>query len=285
MGEPSPTARCKEDFAARLRELRAKAGSPSFRHLAKLTNYSSSTLADATSGRRLPTEPVLKALVTACGADPAPWLEELRRIAITGSADTSEADPPAAGKTRPGRRRLAFAAAGALAVFAAGLVVGRMVTPSAFAGEGSSADTVQQLPGVPPFSGTPTPAPAARVTDGIDPGVGHCDADRKVVDRAAVILDGVQVGSLDLLYSPRCGAGWAMIYLYPGQPTMMGEATVRSGDDRYTTMANPLVKQVDVYTDVIVPGPGGCLGAGGVVYAAGKPVVTAAIPCESPTAG
>jgi hypothetical protein len=66
---------------------------------------------------------------------------------------------------------------------------------------------------------------------------------------------------------------------------MMGVATVRSGDDRFTTMTDPLVKQADVYSDVIVPGPGGCLGAGGTVYEAGKPVMTASIPCQSPTVG
>lgn len=113
---------------------------------------------------------------------------------------------------------------------------------------------------------------------------GRCEADARLVDRTAVIRDGVQIGALDLMYSPWCGAGWARIYLYPGEPTMMGEATVRSGDDRFATMTDPLVKQVDVYTDVIVPGPGGCLGVGGAVWAAGEPIVTASLPCESPTA-
>jgi hypothetical protein len=141
-----------------------------------------------------------------------------------------------------------------------------------------------ELPGVPVFSGTPVPAPTARVTDGTDPIAGHCTADWRLVDRAPVLLDGVQIGALELRYSPWCGAGWARLYLYPGEPTMMGEVTVRSGDDRFTSIANPLVKQVPDYTDVIVPGPSGCLGAGGVVYEAGGPIVTAVIPCEVPTA-
>jgi hypothetical protein len=97
-------------------------------------------------------------------------------------------------------------------------------------------------------------------------------------------MDGAQIGALDLRYSPRCGAGWADLYLYPGEPTMMGEVTVRSGSDRFSTIANPLVKQVDDYTDVIVPDPDGCLGAGAVVYEAGKPIVTAVIPCQAPGA-
>jgi hypothetical protein len=141
------------------------------------------------------------------------------------------------------------------------------------------------LPGVPAFSGSPGPAPSARVFDGTDPVAGGCKGDSRLVDRAPVLAGGVQIGALDLRYSPRCGAGWALLYLYPGQPTMMGEVTVRSGDDRFTTIANPLIKTIDDYTDVIVPGPGGCLGAGGAVYEAGRQVVTAVIPCEAPTGG
>lgn len=115
-------------------------------------------------------------------------------------------------------------------------------------------------------------------------GVGLPPAFARLIDRAPVIRGSVQIGALDLLYSPRCEAGWARIYLYPGETTMMGEVTVRAGDGRYTTIANPLVKQVDDYTDVIVPGHGGCLGAYGQVYQAGKPVITAFLPCEAPAA-
>ena len=279
--DPAPLPQGKEDFAARLRELRAQAGAPSFRHLAKITHYSSSTLAEATSGRRLPTGPVLAAFVTACGGDPAPWLEELRRITASGpdarAAGSSAATPPAA-ERRPGWRRPAVLAAGTVLVFAAGLAVGRMAVPSA-----SADDTVQELPGVPPFSGTPTPAPTGKVADGTDPYVGHCTADARLVDKAPVMDDRVQVGALELWYSPRCAAGWARVYLYPGEATMMGEVTVRSGDDRFATITDPLVRQVSDYTDVILPGRGGCLGAGGAVYQAGQPVVTASIPCEIPT--
>jgi transcriptional regulator with XRE-family HTH domain len=281
----NPAAKSREEFAARLRELRAQAGAPSFRQLAKLTNYSSSTLADATSGRRLPTEPVLKALVIACGADPAPWLDELRRV--TPSAAQSAPDPEPSGgaradrrgrRGRRGRRRAAvLAAAGGLAVFGTGVAAGWALAPAS-----ASSGSQEAGPGMPAFSGTPTPAPTSGVSDGTDPAAGHCEADGHLVDRAPVMRGSVQIGALDLLYSPRCGAGWAMIYLYPGEPTMMGEVTVRAGDDRYTTIANPLVKQIDDYTDVIVPGPGGCLGAYGQVYQQGMPLVTASLPCEAP---
>jgi hypothetical protein len=308
---PLLTAKSKDEFADCLRELRAQAGGPSFRQLARTTNYASSTLADATSGRRLPTESVVKALVAACGADPAPWLEQLRQISAAeqrgrpdaypdrggqdpdgnGAADGGVAPQPGVARPPSGRRRPAILAAGGVALFAAGLAIGWLagsatshpVPAMTHAPAAAATDSAMALPGVPSFFGTPTPAPTARVTDGIDPVAGHCNADSRLVDRAPVMLDGAQIGALDLFYSPWCGAGWARLYLYPGEPNMMGEVTVRSGDDRFTTIGNPLIKQIDDYTDVIVPGPGGCLGAGGKVYEAGRPVVAAVIPCEKPT--
>ncbi|MDH6574901.1 helix-turn-helix domain-containing protein [Kitasatospora sp. MAP5-34] len=65
-------------FALDLRELRRQAGSPPYRRLATRINYSASTLAEAAAGRRLPSEAVLAAFVTACGGDPVEW--EHRRV-------------------------------------------------------------------------------------------------------------------------------------------------------------------------------------------------------------
>lgn len=279
-------------FAARLRDLRAKAGSPSFRHLARLTNYSSSTLADATSGKRLPTEPVLKAFVAACGADPTPWIEDLRRVAAAdgdhpGTAVEASLHGPAAISVRGARswRRQAMFAAGAGATFAAGLAAGwALMSMSAAPAQHPPAAAAGPRPaaGIRLFSGTPAPAPTARVADGADPAVARCTADARLVDKAPVLLGGVQIGALELKYSPWCGAGWARLYLYPAQPTMMGVVTVRSGDGRLSSFGDPLVKQLPDYTNVVVPGSGGCLGAEAIVYAADEPTVTASIPCESP---
>jgi transcriptional regulator with XRE-family HTH domain len=290
------TVNSREEFAARLRDLRVQSGAPSFRQLAKLTNYSSSTLADATSGRRLPTEPVLKALVSACGADPAPWLAELRRLAAVPArpdpehgTDEIEMGPKGHGLPWHIPWQAAVAAAGALG-FGAGIATGLLLAPPAVPRAGgveASAQAVPQGagPGVPAFSGTPTPAPKTTVSDGVDPVVGKCTGDSQLIDVAAVMRGAVQIGQLQLRYSPRCGAGWARLFLYPGEPTMMGEVTVRAGDGRYTVQADPLVKQMPDYTDVIVPGSGGCLGAYGQVYQEGMPVVTASVPCQNPTSG
>ncbi|MDH6133325.1 transcriptional regulator with XRE-family HTH domain [Kitasatospora sp. MAA4] len=65
-------------FALDLRELRRQAGSPPYRQLAARINYSASTLAEACAGRRLPSEAVLAAFVTACGGDAVEW--ERRRV-------------------------------------------------------------------------------------------------------------------------------------------------------------------------------------------------------------
>jgi anti-sigma factor RsiW len=67
--------------------------------MARITHYSSSTLAEATVGKRLPTEPVVKAFVTACGEDPAEWIAMLRQadtqVGATLAPPTSDAAPPA----------------------------------------------------------------------------------------------------------------------------------------------------------------------------------------------
>lgn len=84
-------------FAHGLRELRRRAGSPSYRQLAARTHYSASTLAAAADGRRLPSAAVLAAFVTACGGDPDAW--EQRRLL---AHDLSTSPPPATGATDPG---------------------------------------------------------------------------------------------------------------------------------------------------------------------------------------
>lgn len=61
------------DFAQGLRDLRAAAGSPPYRELARRARYSHSALSDAAAGRRLPTLDVTLALVAACGGDVDAW--------------------------------------------------------------------------------------------------------------------------------------------------------------------------------------------------------------------
>lgn len=68
-------------FAAGLRELRAKADSPTYRELGQRAHYSASTLSDAAGGRKLPTLPVTLGYVRACGGDVEAWTQRWRDAA------------------------------------------------------------------------------------------------------------------------------------------------------------------------------------------------------------
>ncbi|MBW4721564.1 nSTAND1 domain-containing NTPase [Saccharothrix obliqua] len=79
-GEDSELVR----FAADLRRLRARAGTPSYRELARRAHYSSTTLSDAAGGRRLPTLAVVLGFVRACGGDVVEWERRWREVAVDG---------------------------------------------------------------------------------------------------------------------------------------------------------------------------------------------------------
>ncbi|MBP2478423.1 WD40 repeat protein [Crossiella equi] len=69
------------DFAADLRLLRTKAGTPSYREMGRVAHYSATTLSEAANGRRLPSREVTLAFVRACEGDEAEW--ERRWQAVT----------------------------------------------------------------------------------------------------------------------------------------------------------------------------------------------------------
>jgi hypothetical protein len=79
-------------FAADLRRLRDKAGKPSYRELARGAHYSSTTLSDAASGRRLPTLAVVLAYVRACNGDVVEWEQRWRELVAEGG-ETGGAAP------------------------------------------------------------------------------------------------------------------------------------------------------------------------------------------------
>ncbi len=84
-------------FAAGLRLLRSKAGSPGYRELAARAHYSSTTLADAAAGRKLPSLPVTLAYVRACGGDPAEWEARWREVAAELAVAQAQQPAPVAG--------------------------------------------------------------------------------------------------------------------------------------------------------------------------------------------
>lgn len=248
--------------------------------MAKAVHFSHSALAQATSGRRLPSESVTAAFAVACGADPDVWIGALKRAqdAIASETDTapSPSAPPAAlpsaasGLVR--RRTALMGAAGALGL---GLLLG------AFIGSASNNRPTALPPSTSAAQATAIPT-AEPTLDGADPVQAGCTADARLTDKVPIILDGAQVGALEIKYSPKCAAGWARAYLYPGQPTMMAQVAIRAGDGRAASFGHLLVKQTPVYTNVIVPGAGGCLEAQAVVSEAGRAPVSASTTCESP---
>ncbi|WP_410667923.1 hypothetical protein [Amycolatopsis sp. cmx-4-68] len=76
-------------FAAGLRQLRDKAGRPSYRELARRAHYASTTLSDAAGGRRLPTLAVALSYVRACDGDVVEWERRWREVAADGAAETA----------------------------------------------------------------------------------------------------------------------------------------------------------------------------------------------------
>ncbi|MFJ8965399.1 helix-turn-helix domain-containing protein [Lentzea sp. NPDC102401] len=75
-------------FAADLRRLRERAGSPTYRELSRRAHYSAAALSEAAGGRKLPSLAVTKAYAKACDADPEEWARRWRAVA--------EAEPRAA---------------------------------------------------------------------------------------------------------------------------------------------------------------------------------------------
>lgn len=89
-------------FAADLRRLRRKAGSPTYRRLAERAHYSAATLSEAAAGRRLPTLAVTLAYVDACDGDVRQWGQRWQEVAAdlaacATEAEEAERDGPAGG--------------------------------------------------------------------------------------------------------------------------------------------------------------------------------------------
>lgn len=68
-------------FAADLRQLRKKAGGPTYRELAARVHYSVTTLSSAADGRRLPSLAVTLAFVRGCGGDADEWERRWHTVA------------------------------------------------------------------------------------------------------------------------------------------------------------------------------------------------------------
>ncbi|WRZ95571.1 hypothetical protein OHB54_45165 [Streptomyces sp. NBC_01007] len=76
-----PAAGPVQRFAHELRKLRRESPELTYRMMAQRTPYSASVLSEAAAGERLPTLPVVKAYVQACGGDVAQWQERWQQAA------------------------------------------------------------------------------------------------------------------------------------------------------------------------------------------------------------
>ncbi|MCC8244202.1 nSTAND1 domain-containing NTPase [Saccharothrix luteola] len=83
------------EFAGDLRALRERAGSPTYRRLARDAHYSAAALSEAANGRKLPSLAVTLAYVRACGGDTAAWESRWRALAER-VADANPRTPPEA---------------------------------------------------------------------------------------------------------------------------------------------------------------------------------------------
>ncbi|MFC3448306.1 nSTAND1 domain-containing NTPase [Amycolatopsis speibonae] len=85
------------EFAQALREVRRAAGKPAYRALAARAHYSSTTLADAAGGKKLPSLAVTLAFAKACGADTDEWERRWHTAASTLAAEALTRTPTKAG--------------------------------------------------------------------------------------------------------------------------------------------------------------------------------------------
>lgn len=205
-------------FASDLQSLREEAGRPTIMRLAETAGISKSVVGDALGGQRLPTAKTVERLVTALGADPAPWLERRSELVSPPSVQvvpvapeqtaggptlmgpgTTEgsADAPSPGPEAPvplpppiSKRRLLTTAAAAALMSAA-------VTSGIWFGVGQlqTADD-----------------PYAGISDGLDPMQTVC-RDDAVVAASEMRERETQV---QLMYSTSCKAVWGRVTRYDG---------------------------------------------------------------------
>lgn len=129
-------------FAARLRRLRADAGSPTYRQLSDRAHYAPSVLSTAAGGSQFPTWPVTLAFVLACGGAEDEWRERWRAI-----DDQLEAAKASARETLPPVRGLP-AATGAFTGRGPELTRLLALGGRALSGDGSGAVVISAIGGM-----------------------------------------------------------------------------------------------------------------------------------------
>ncbi len=203
-------------FAMDLRVLRQTAGQPSYRQLAKIAHYSSATLAQATSGRRLPSLEVTLALVRACGGDSASWATRWHTLAAAASS-SANLTPPTPAPAHPALTRWRQTTGAPLRTIGPAIALTAVLAGclGAWAGHTSTAGHANtQIGDGRQAAAAAAPGDAQRaVSDGADPIQANCDQDG-ITLASQVLRDktGGPLADVELRYSPRCNAGWARFH-------------------------------------------------------------------------
>ena len=309
-------------FGEDLRALRRRSGAPSFRAMAQRAHFSSSTLAEATQGRRLPSEVVVRAFVEACSADPGPWLARWRQLADAAReaapapasdfptfpsgealtpaavrpadqrpADQRPADGPTAEEKPPRAAKKAASAVSGLHRAIGGLgprarlnwLLVAVTALSAAGGAAADATTTGEPPAaLAPAAGSDHAGEGTVPTDGADPGGAGCALDATVLAHSALIVQGRPAGMLELRYSARCRAGWSRFVLDRAAAPGMADVQLQSEDGRASSFTYRAVIDLPVYTDLLHP-DGSCL-RGVVSMVKDGQMLTAVTPCVLPSA-
>lgn len=255
------------EFAGALRDLRTRAGEPTYRQLARACHFSPATLARAASGRQLPSLEVSLAYVGACGGDTEEWRTRwaLARAQTRPALDVGGAGPDDRGEAaRPAPRwRDRRVVRWALPVVAAVSV----------------AFNVFLVTRLPDTAAASPPSVAAPVQDGTDPKVSGCGTG--AVDLAVVPVTlpgpraigpryfaaGTTLGTVTLRWSARCAGAWARFdpaghtFSDPTEATVTVEAA-RPSEGTLTSFRLAHVDQA--YSDLLLTGVG-CVTARAVV--------------------
>lgn len=289
-------------FACDLRQLRLDAGSPRYRELARETQYSTSVLSRAASGRELPSLAVTLAYVGACGGDTKDWQARWEALARQsqlpsvlpvaavdqGPSHLFPEPPPAvvADHESPGpaiqRLRDVVLAAGVL-LLVASLAVGWIVTAASSKGPQPLAD--------PSLARAAAPLPLLHnggdpKEDGCAPGaVTIAQAQIRAAEQVAAagqsFAQGTVLGTVELRYSARCQAAWARVTLVSAfDHPLSGQETVgdiRPADHAGSTWSPGFVEQA--YSDLLLTS-GGCVSAYAVFKLADGHQARAATPCR-----
>lgn len=218
MGRPEkaldPEAGPLQRFAGDLRRLRRDAGSPTYRELSHKTQYSTSVLSRAASGRDLPSLAVTLAYARACGGDASYWRNRWQALALTPqphavAAETVTVPAPHAPLAPGGYRLRMLASLGILTAVTAAAVGSWVFTAIAKPGalRTGRATTHRLVP-----------------TGDTDPDTFECEAGAVTLATAKIAVieqlpafgrpfteRTVDLGKIQLRYSRQCHAVWALL--------------------------------------------------------------------------